>query len=328
MKPPSSYRSGKFGAALITALILLPLCVTAQTGGYAGTFSRLGFGPRGMAMGNALTATDSEGVYSYYNPALTAFAAAGNQVDISTSLMTFGRNMHSLGGTFRLPPSAGISLSLINANVGDIDGRDINGYPTGELSTHEYQLASAFGIRVGEKFSFGAGIKLNIANYHQDLDNASGLAIDLGLFYKASESLSFGVAARDLLASYSWNSSGLYGDNLASRREYFPIRLNGGLAWSPAEEIQIALDYGLLTRPSDRIHQLRMGGSYTLHEHFTLRAGWQIEDLDYVKNEHRPSVGFSVHLPFDTLSPSVDYAFSLEPNVSTAMHIFGLRLNL
>ncbi len=312
----------------MAALFVPALPCLAQTGGYAGSFSRLGFGPRGMAMGNALTATGSEGIYSYYNPALAAFAPAGNQVDISTSLMTFGRNMHNLGGTFRLPPSAGISLSIINANVGDIDGRDLDGYPTGELSTHEYQLASAFGIRIGQKLSLGTGIKLNIANYHPDLKNVSGLAIDLGLFYKASESLSFGIAARDLLASYNWNSSDLYGDNLASRRETFPVRLNGGVAWSPAEEIKLALDYGLLTQGSHRIYQLRLGGSYALHERFSLRGGWQIEDLNHPGRENRPSAGFSVHLPFDTLSPSIDYAFSLEPNVSTAIHIFGLRLNL
>ena len=57
--------------------ILLPLIIGgslhAQIEGAPGAFSRLGFGARGMGMGNAMTAVEDGDLSSFYNPASTPF---------------------------------------------------------------------------------------------------------------------------------------------------------------------------------------------------------------------------------------------------------------
>lgn len=313
----------------LLCFLIVPVLSTAQPSGFAGSFTRLGFGPRGMAAGNAIIATAEAGVYGYYNPALAAYAKSGSQVDISTSLMSFDRSLNSLSGTFRLPPSAGLQIALLNANVTDIDGRTADGYFTGELATHEYQLMTYFGIKVHEKVAGGIGVKLNMADYHTDISNATGAGFDIGIIYNASERLSMGAAVKDLLASYTWSSGELYGDeSLGESTENFPVQVNIGGSYNIQSQILIALNYGWLILNDERFRQLKVGGSWIVHERISLRGGWQIDDLENIEVANRPSAGFSVHLPFDLLQTSVDYAFLPEPNRISSMHVFGLRFQL
>ncbi|MDZ7680629.1 MAG: hypothetical protein U5J63_02685 [Fodinibius sp.] len=300
----------------------------AQTGGSAGAFSRIGFGPRGMAMGNALTSVTSEGIYSYYNPAMTARAPTGNQVDLGTAAMSFDRSFNTATGTFRLPPSAGVSLSLINANVRGIDGRSTDGYDTGSLQTHEYQISSALGIAISSKLSVGIGLKYYLADYHSELSTASTLGLDVGALYQLSDNWQLGLTTRDLLAAYNWDSSTLYGDESSGRTDDFPPQYRIGASFSGISGLLISVEVGHIIYGNTSANTLRIGSSYRLHERITLRAGWQIDELASPKNSNHGSAGFSVHLPFDLLAPSIDYAFVQEGNNISYMHSFGLRLNI
>ena len=62
----------------LVVLILLTISLKAQqkyepTNDTPGEFSRMGFLPRGVAMGNALSAVNTGGLSSFYNPALPVF---------------------------------------------------------------------------------------------------------------------------------------------------------------------------------------------------------------------------------------------------------------
>ena len=52
-----------------------------------GAFSRIGFGARGIGMGNAMSAVTSGNLVSYYNPALTVFQQ-GNSFQTSYSFLS------------------------------------------------------------------------------------------------------------------------------------------------------------------------------------------------------------------------------------------------
>ncbi|MDX1586366.1 MAG: hypothetical protein R3222_06470 [Balneolaceae bacterium] len=316
------------GCVLLLQLLLLPLSSLGQPAGSAGSFTRIGFGPRGMALGNALTAVTHEGIYSYYNPAHAAYIAKGNQVDLSTSLMSFDRTLNSLNATFRMPPTAGISVSLLNAHVEGIDGRTASGYYTSDLKTNEYQLMTAFGIEISSKMALGIGVKLNLADFHPEVSPAKSVAFDAGAIYRATEEFTLGLTVRDLLASYSWNSANLYGDeSLSETTEPFPVGLKLGASYR-IHDIAAMADLGMLLQKGEQYKQLRVGLSWLLHERISLRGGWQVTDLENMVNTQRPSAGFSLHLPFDILQPSVDYAFVREPGGISSMHVFGLRMNL
>lgn len=323
----------------------------AQNGGFASAGSRIGFSSRGMSMGNAMTANTSQGKFAYYNPAIAALDQSNSQLDLSVGSLSFDRIHQTIGFAVKLPPKAGISFTLIRSGLTDIDGRTSSGYQTGSFDASEYQLGTAFGIQISNKLNLGIGFKLNLANYNPDLSSQTAVGLDIGTLYHINEKMNFGFAVQDLLAEYSWNSASLY--NVGQSRNIvnkFPTRVKFGLAYQE-EVFSVSADYEIQAYSSEVINterlfidgllttfenqelintsstQFRMGGSWNAHERFTLRSGFNIPDLQDT-NSWGLSSGFSVHLPFDALSPSIDYAFVLEPNRIAKMHVFALRLHL
>lgn len=300
----------------------------SQSGGKAGAFSRIGFGARGLAMGNATTAFTADGVYSYYNPALAAFASSVNQIDISTSAMSFDRSLNTVSGTFRLPPSGGMQLSILNANVSNIDGRTVDGYHTSSLSTHEYQFAATIGQQLSDKLSAGIGLKYYLSDLHSSVDAASTIGLDLGLLYKINGRLNAGITVQDLLASYTWQSGSLYGDDLSNRIDKFPKRFRLGLSYKIFPEWFMTLDMQHSSFENGSDNSVRLGSRYQLHDLIMLRSGWQFEHLNASDPVNHFSTGFSLKLPFEFLNSSIDYAFIQEPNNISYMHTFGVHILL
>lgn len=323
-----------------------------QTGGYAGEFTRMGFSPRGMAMGNAMTAVDHQGSYGYYNPALVASPSETIQLDFSSAVMRFDRKLHMVSAHFRLPPTAGFSISLLNARVNDIDGRNQSGFHTETLSTAEYQVIGNFGIRFSEKAWAGIGLKYNLANYHTDVPNSKNIGIDAGIRYALNHFFTLAAAVKDILSENDIDSAELYGTETSTdRSQPYPTRYLFGVAYEYSELLLLSLDFEHRSQNGSRAlteseivngfeqtrinreeitgtsQFIRMGTSYDMHERFTLRGGVQFTDIG-AENVLLPSGGFSIHLPFDQFSPSIDYAFIPEPGRISTMHVFALRLNL
>jgi hypothetical protein len=325
----------------------------AQSGGFSGAYTRMGFGARGMAMGNAMGTVTQEGVFSHYNPALAAFAT-GNQIDLGTALMSFDRSLHSLNVTFPLPPSAGLNIGLLNANVYDIDGRTSSGYHTEMLSTHEFQLFAAFGISLSPRVHLGISAKLHYASFLDDIDNATGAGFDIGLITEPVQNWRIGLAVQDLISSYTWNTNPVYGTlGGRNRSDPIPVRFRFSTSYRlPDFGLIVSSEYEIQRQESEIVERtqaggvvpprntsrlndittnsqlFRIGAAWHAHERFTVRGGWEIMDLDYVAETHKLSAGFSVHLPYDAMSPSVDYAFVREPMGIAGMHVLTLRLSL
>lgn len=330
---------------------VMPVELLAQNGGFAGASTRIGYSARGMGMGNAMSAVTSEGAFSYYNPAQTALESGSGQMDLSAGVLQFDRVLQSVGAQFALPPTAGLSFTLLRTGVNDIDGRTQSGYSTGSFDISEYQLASGFGIRLSEKFNAGIGLKFNLANYHEELSNAVAVGVDLAFLYEISPQINFAGSVRDLFANYSWNSQDLY--NLSQSRNVvnnFPTRIIFGLAWQK-QNFTVSSDFEIQAYSSEittrstfvengipteitsnelintSSNQFRVGASWDAHERFTLRGGWNLPETTEFDSWGLSS-GFSIHLPFDVFSPSIDYAFVMEPYRVSNMHVFSLRLNL
>jgi hypothetical protein len=340
-------------ACIIAFVILFTDTVTAQTGGFAGSYSRMGMGPRGMAAGNIFTSTAFDGVYAHYNPALASFSRS-NQIDMSSAVLSFDRSLNSVNATFRLPPNAGINAGIIHGGVSDFDGRSLSGYPTDRFSINDYQLFVAFGLNINERLSLGMASKVLHASYFEDVNKPWGFGIDVGLVYKATPGLSIGFAVQDILSSLDWDTSDLYNTAGTSRKtDNFPTRFKFAASITlPETGLMIGSEFEIRSQSSDIIitelstgtglprlrrntdqvktssYQYRLGSVYNMHERVTLRGGLQILDFEYISESLQYSLGFSVHLPFDRFSPSVDYAAVLEPDGHSFMHVFALRLNL
>lgn len=285
-------------------------------------------------MGNAMSSVIREGAFGYYNPAHPAMLAENRQIDLSKAVMAFDRSLNMVNIHFNVPPTAGIGTYILHAGVDEIDGRSSSGYHTSMISTHEYQLGTQFALRFKEKIWGGIGLKFNLARYHEDLDNSNSFGIDLGIQAQLTDNIAAGAVMQDLLASYKWNTADFYGDEFnRPSGHHFPVRIKFGISVILPVTILLSAEYEKrLNNPGTVFNRInssffRLGGSYQIHEWFSLRSGIRFYELANGPGS-AISAGFSIHLPLDKFAPSIDYAFAEETNRVANLHVFALRLHI
>ena len=333
-------------ALALGSLLIVPQ-IQAQN---AGSFARIGFSARGMAMGNALTSDISGNVSPYYNPALAPFASRQN-LQASVGVMTFDRQLQTLQFASSLPPKAGIALGVIHAGVTDIDGRTESGYHTESLSTDEFNIFLSFGLKISERFTFGLALQIFRADLLDDLEPVNSAGLDVGFTIGLSETLRLGLVADDLLAAYSWDTSGLFSEGGKRTTDNLPRRLRVGLSKQWMEgRLLVAADYEAAfstqeyrvrsvevrdNRPiefSDLVEATRfsglarLGGEYRMTDQFAVRAG--LDHIGPTLAEVRPGIGFQLIQPLGQLTTWIEYAGVLEPYGTGTLHMLTLRLFL
>ena len=342
--PPERSRGTSLSLALLL-LLLLPNAASAQS---AGAFARLGFGARGMAMGNAQTADAAAS--AFYNPALAPFVTR-QTLQASVALMTFDRELQHLQFSSVLPPKAGIALGLIHAGVNDIDGRNESGFHTETYATDEFAVFMAFGLKLGERVSGGLGFQVFRADYFAELEPVNSVGIDVGFTVKISEALRVGIVADDLLAKYTWDTSSLFTSGGKRTSDAFParIRLAGSYALAGGKGV-VSAEYesrasllefrtrGIEVRGGGPVEvtdiedfriqesRFRVGGEYRLAEPFAVRAG--VDRIAASSSRIQPTAGFVLEQPIGKLGVWFEYAVALEPYSVGTMHVLALRLFL
>lgn len=342
-------RPFRFVPSLALALLMGALAGPALAQS-AGAFARMGFGARGIAMGNALVADAAGDVSPYYNPALAPFAT-GQSLEASAALLGLDRQLQFLQFATPLKPRAGIAVGLTHAGVSKIDGRDESGYHTEDYATDEFAFFLAFGTRIGERVSLGLGLQLFRADYFEDLTPVNSIGIDVGLTVRVTEALRVGFAADDLLARYSWDTSAIYGADGKTTSDRFPTRLRLGGAYTLFDgKARLVAEYESSVSPREartrtvdvvgdqprevveatpyKLHdaRLRVGGEYRYNDLLALRAG--VDRLGDAFSAAVPSAGFMIEQPVGTLRMRAEYAFRMEPYALGAQHFLSLRLFL
>lgn len=320
----------------------------AQLGSYAGSFARMGFGARGLAMGNALVSDIFGDVSGYYNPSLSCFQEQGI-LNLGYTAMTLNRRLNFIGFAkkFKLQnqekKGAGISLSWINSGVADIDGRDNDAKQIGTLSTYENQFSLGTGFLVDENFAIGVGFKLYYAKLYDEVKSSS-ISFDIGALYRVRPNLSIGFAIRDIAARYKWTTSDLYGQELGTTTENkFPVLADIGATYLLPKDLGTAsLEFetfinprfetkdtsGIVTK-SDRTYNyvIKLGTEIKFSEQLKFRAGVDRIDLkaDDFWGNVKPGLGIGFYKTFNKdLTLGVDYAFQLEPFTHEPIHNIGI----
>lgn len=356
MRAPSNTQQPDRSRPGVFVLLLLAVCVGVggapssawgqDTG--TGAFSRLGFGARGISLGNALVADPSADVSPHYNPALLP-SASGQRVSASAALLAFDRELQFLEFAAPLGPTAGVGLSLIHAGVGNIDGRNRDGYHTETLSTDEFALSLSFGNRFANWLSVGTTLTVYQSNLVPEMDPVRSLGVDVGVGVQATDRLSLAGVVNDLLAKYDWNASAIGG---GSHTDRFPVRVRLGASYALYDErlrllAEVESRYTARDRrvrtfrittggPQARtrtesflFHDLRgrIGASYRAVDVLRIRAG-----LDRIgvggASGLRPSAGFGVRQEVGNLNLRLSYTATLEPYVRTLMSTGTLELFL
>jgi hypothetical protein len=312
-----------YGTCIAFFLLLtlaLPPTILAQFGGKPGAFSRMGFGARGMGMGNAMAAVATGDLFGYYNPAVVA-RTSGHTGSASFGLLSLDRSLNFVGYTQALPPSAGVSAGIINAGVSDIDGRDSDGEPTGLLKTSENQVFLSFGALLNNGLSIGISFKLYHYHLYTDV-NSTTVGIDFGAQLPLTNDLTVGATVRDINSRYSWDTGKLLGQSGQKSDDAFPLLYTLGASYRLLDSLALLSAEVEFSNIQTTI--IRCGVEVPLMTAFTLRAGIDRIDVQEKGNGIRPAAGFTAHTTLSGWAPAVTYAFILEPFSPSGIHMITL----
>jgi hypothetical protein len=312
---------------MIKNFFLILLFLIGVTAGYsqsannAGAFARMGFGARGISMGNAMTAVTTGDVSTYYNPAVAAFSDRRTAA-ASFGILSLDRRLNYLSYTQSVQPTAGLSFGIINAGVGNIDGRDANGNHTENYSTFENQFYLAFSNRVHPDVSIGVAAKLYYSKLFTDVKSTT-VGFDVGICVHIIEQLYGGIALQDLASKYDWNTQTLYADPYGKQTtEKFPTLRRFGLSYVlPADIGLVAADF---ENSSNNTNILRFGAEYHALEYFTIRCGVDRLDLGDNATGAKPTFGFTAQKSLGSWTPALTYAYAYESFAPQAIHIITL----
>lgn len=289
----------------------------AQLGGHPGAFTRLGFNARGISMGNAMTSVLKGDIAGLYNPAVSSFQD-DHLINLSYSFLSLDRSLNFVSYTknFKLPNQAeggaGITFAWINSGVSNIDGRDIDGFSIGTLSTSENQFMFAPSIRVSDKVSLGIGFKLYLSKLYEDV-TAKSLAFDIGGIYRVNENMNIGFTVKDINAKYEWNTGDLYGQLGNTTKEKFPILYTLGISYLLPKNLGlVSVDFESSNKKSNIF---KMGVEMNPIRDIKFRAGFDRFDLsaDDKLGSSRGMFGIGYQRAFTSYIIGIDYSFVIEP---------------
>jgi len=315
------YLPKRLRGILILSLIL-SAPANSQLGGKPGAFSRMGFGARGVGMGNALTAVTTGDLVGYYNPAALPFGQYRTAA-ASFAFLSLDRTLNFINYSQPLYPDAGLSAGIINAGVSDIDGRDSDGEPTGPLRTSENQLFLSFGLRLRSGFSLGINLKFYYYQLYTDVSSTT-VGIDIGALVPVNESLTLGATIGDINSKYKWDTRAIFSDRGNSTVDQFPTLYTIGAAYKVSDSLLlISAD---LQASDQKTLTVRVGIEVPLVPEVTFRAGIDRIDLKEKGKGVNPTFGFTGRKGLGEWVPAVHYVFAMEPFSSSAMHMISLSV--
>jgi hypothetical protein len=327
---------------LLLATLLFTISVHAQSqysaiSGMPGAFSRLGFGARGIGMGNAMSAIKDGNLVSYYNPALTVFQE-GNSFQTSYTFLSLDRHLNFLNftkkfefgkkdmpdGTVKPRSIAGVSVGVINAGVTNIDGRDSQGNQTETLSTSENQFFVAVANKFSDKLSVGIAFKFYYYKLYEQV-TSNALGFDVGALYSINDAMTVSIAFSDINTKYKWDTGKIYGSSGTTSEDKFPLMKRIGFSYKFDEPgIVAAIEYESSNADAS---YFRAGAEYNLFNDLFLRAGVDRVNINNFDIPVRPSLGLSYFYKAGFIILGFDYAFVIEPYSAGDQHVIGINVN-
>ncbi len=309
----------------------------SEMAGSPGAFSRMGFGARGIGMGNALTSVTDGNLVSYYNPALSAFQN-DNSFQSAYSFLALDRSLNFLSFTRRFDfysdkdsiaenrkprSTAGLSIGVINSGVSNIDGRDNQGFKTKELSTSENLFFVGLANKFSDKVSVGLNIKIFYYKLYEEVTSTS-VAFDIGVLYRLNNEINIALKLTDINAKYKWDTAPVYGQSGTTTEDKFPFLKTIGISYKNKESrILAAIE---IENSNAGTNYLRSGIEYNIYEELYLRAGIDQFDLSNTEIPVKPSFGFSYSTQIGSIMAGIHYAFVIEPYSPADRHIAGISI--
>ncbi len=264
----------------ILVLALVGPIYAAGPGTTGANFLKIGVGARAAALGDAFTVIVDDSTSLYWNPAGLAKMEKG-QLSATYNVWFAGINQGYLGIGFPLG-GTGVAAGGVNyVHMGDFDGRDEAGNPTGTFTASALNYNLGYANRVGEKLMWG--ISAGVVQDTIDDDIKSTYAANLGLIFKSSELLSLGLALQNI-------GGQLGGDPLP-----FLAKIGMALTW---ESSLLVLD---IAKPTDDDVYYCAGIEWWIQDGIALRVGY--------KTNQDIGEGLTAGFGFDKGKIRFDYAY-------------------
>ncbi len=250
-----------------------------------------------------------------------------------------------------LEKPAAIALSWTHAGTDNIENRDIDGNLYGTVGYYENRFSLGFGVKIHRTLSAGVTLGVLYALVPDMLENetkaitSTTFGADIGLQYRpfsgngapyGLKTLVLGIAAYDLAAKNTWNTTG-YWSLGTIKTDHYPRRYRVGLSVAPYRGIEaffdLETDFDLLLRPKGGLELSLLNGlpatgspgrnknpigqSHARPYGVVLRGGI---DRD------RPTFGLGLILRLSGLGLSrIDYAYVLDQVSPEATQIISWR---
>lgn len=311
---------------IIFLLLFLFSTVKAQNLSIA-SFSRLGFGSRGIALGNAMGSVTYGEVTGYYNPAVLPFANL-KKASLTIGILSLDRNLDFLHYTQSLYPTAGFSIFLIRAGVKNIEARDADGYIIENLNTSEYLLGFSFSNRIVNKLSIGISLKFYYNKLYHEVKSQT-LGIDFGTLFKLNDNISFAFSIHDLNAGYKWDSSIIYQEKGRTFTEKFPVTKRFSASYVLKDILLFSADLNIIGVEKKFNFGTEIFPLYFLSKqfkniasNFCIRGG--VEFFDYT----RFSTGFGISRKVGNFTFTFDYTYKFERYAPSGIQFLTIGIEI
>lgn len=244
---------------VVIAFLMVPSCHLARALESGADFLNIAVGARPVGMGSAYTAVADDINAIYWNPAGLA-SLSKKEIGAMHSQWLLGSNYDFVG--FGLPVRKGVlGFGISRLSQGDFESRAANRQSLGSFKAFDQSFSLAFGRPLGERSSFGVGVKFIQSRIGQD--SASSFALDFGILHRVSNyPVSIGLAVQNLGP----------GMKFISQSDPLPLSITAGLAYRILPGMNMALDVKRLINDQETV--FNFGTEYQLLGAMALRSGY------------------------------------------------------
>lgn len=313
--------SGLAGTA-VAQRDILSLYGGENRGSAGAQFLRLPVGARGIALGQAYTASATDGSALFWNPAGVMRTPARRNFFLSHTEYAAGIDLDHVSAHWR-GQNFGFGVLAGMLRSGEIPRTtELHQEGTGQtFRADQYFLGLTLARAMTDRFSIGGTVKY----YQENLDDfeARALLMDLGILYFVGYGdLRVGFAVRNFgpdLAPGGSPPALPAGYQQTGEFQSFPAPTSG--SFGVAHTLALASRIGLLfaadfNHPSDYSESFRLGGELGLDERLFLRGGFETN-----RDEGGFAAGFGVKTGMDGFDLRLDYALRDMGSFGTMHHV-------
>ena len=243
-------------------------------GGFAGSGFRYGSNAKELSLAGAVVSDKNQRFYAFSNPALLKYVR-NSQLGFSYHSMSLDRSIQSFCYVKKLPPTAGVGISILRSGTKNIQGKNSMNEKTEVFSSQDIQGIISFGVSFGSRVAIGLNIKAFFSSIAPEILNeqsGTGIGLDFGISYKINRYLLFGGLIENFSGAYNWKFT--KGSDQDNYNELLPKIIKLGITYNSYNNLLIYFQEDIFIVSGEYInYRPRLGIEYNLSNSVKFRGG-------------------------------------------------------